>query len=108
MRWQVKLPDAVFDLEPLLYDPDRALYTDGTVLESPDGDRVQVLLEGKTEGKLITIRVLELDGSPDYEPIRVVVTQQKSSRVAAISRTQLARRRSRRRLISAIGSGSSR
>ena len=73
--WQIKMPDAVFEMEPLVYDPDRTEHATSAVLTSDQDDRVEISLERKTEGKLLSVRVLQLDGRADFGPLRVDVSQ---------------------------------
>ena len=84
LKWQIKMPDAVFDLEPLTYDPDKTEYSRQVTLQTDRQDRVEITFERKTEGKLITLRVLELDGSEDFGDIKVVVSTPQASRHAQI------------------------
>ena len=84
VKWQVKMPDAVFDLEPLTYDPHKTEYSRQVTLETDRQDRVEVTFERKTEGKQITLRVLELDGRDDFGDIKVVVSTPQTSRHAQI------------------------
>lgn len=82
LKWQIKMPDMIFDLEPLKYDPEKVEYSSETVLETSGQDRIKVTFEGRTEGKQITIRILELDGSTDFESVRVAVTQDENTQSA--------------------------
>jgi hypothetical protein len=75
LKWQVKMPEAVFDLEPLEYDPDKTEYRKEMVLETEHNDKIRVTFEGKTEGKQISIRILELDGRDDFESVKVLISQ---------------------------------
>lgn len=84
IKWQIKMPDAVFELEPLKYDPDKTEYSQETVLETENQDKILIRFEGKTEGKKISLRILELDGSGDFGKIRAVISQQQSIQEAAI------------------------
>ena len=84
VKWQVKMPDAVFDLEPLTYDPEKTEFSRQITLETDRQDRVEITFERKTEGKQITLRVLELDGSEDFGDIKVVVSTPQASRHAQI------------------------
>ncbi len=74
VKWQIKLPDAVFSLEPLDYDPDKTESVLETVLESDQHDRIKVRMEQKAEGKLLQIEILELNGSEDFGDVNVVIT----------------------------------
>jgi len=85
LKWQIKLPDAVFHLDPLIYDPEQVLYSQETILTSDKNDRIKVKFEGKTEGKQISISILELNGKSDFENIKVIISQKDSSRIKAIT-----------------------
>jgi len=88
LKWQVKMPDAVFDLEPLAYDPEEVQCSTETILQTDAGDRIQVTLEGRAESKQITIRVLEVDGTGDFDAIRVVVSQENNRQLKQITPNQ--------------------
>ncbi len=79
LKWQIKMPDAVFALEPLKYDPDKIEYAKEITLETDRHDRVNVRFEGKTEGKQLSIKVIELGGKTDFGPVRVSITQESQS-----------------------------
>ena len=84
VKWQLKMPDAVFDLEPLTYDPHKTEYSRQVTLQTDRQDKVEVTFERKTEGKQITLRVLELDGREDFGDIKVVVSTPQASSHAQI------------------------
>ncbi|MEW6411080.1 MAG: hypothetical protein AB1483_01255 [Candidatus Zixiibacteriota bacterium] len=71
--WQLHLPDAVFTLEALDFDPDKTIYEKETILTTENDDRIKITFEGKTVGKKFTIEILQLDGRPDFDPVRVVM-----------------------------------
>lgn len=79
LKWQIKMPEAVFALEPLAYDPNKVEYSRQVTLETDRHDRIELRFEGRTEGKLLSIRVVELDGRTDFGPVKVVVTQKSKS-----------------------------
>jgi hypothetical protein len=79
LSWQIRMPDAVFSLEPLVCDPDRTEYTEDIVLTTEKQDKIKVTFEGKTEGKQISIRILELEGRTDFGVVRVSVSQHRTS-----------------------------
>jgi len=85
LKWQIKMPDAVFELEPLKYDPDKTEYAEEIRLETDRHDLIEIRFEGKTEGKQLSIRVVELDGRADYEPTKVAVTQQDGQTIQTIA-----------------------
>jgi hypothetical protein len=89
LTWQIKMPEAVFSLEPLVYDPDKTEYTEDIVLETERNDKIKVTFEGKTEGKQIMIRILELDGRTDFGRVKVSVSQQDVSVFKDIRRNEL-------------------
>ncbi|RKX23865.1 MAG: hypothetical protein DRP47_12200 [Candidatus Zixiibacteriota bacterium] len=75
LKWQIKLPDVVYDLEPLVYDPDKTEYAEDVELKTDRDDRIRVTFEGKTEGKQISIEILALDGRDDFGEVIVAITQ---------------------------------
>ncbi len=75
LKWQIKLPDAVFSMKPLEYDPDETRCSGETELTTADSDRIHVELQSKTEGKQIVIKILELDGKKDFGDVRVAISQ---------------------------------
>jgi len=50
LHWQVKFPTAVFDLEPIVYDPEKVEFSKEVELESDKQDRIRVTFQRKTEG----------------------------------------------------------
>lgn len=70
------MPDAVFSLEPMIYDPDKTEYSKELDLITDNKDRINVKFEGKTEGKRISIKILELDGKKDYGELKITFVQQ--------------------------------
>jgi len=85
LKWQIKMPDAVFELEPLKYDPDKTEYAQEVTLETDRHDLIEIRFEGKTEGKQLSIKVVELDGHADYKPTKVAVTQQDGQIIQTIA-----------------------
>lgn len=85
-KWQVKMPDAVFELEPIRYDPEKIEYSKEITLETEKNDKIMVAFEGKTEGKQISIRILELEGKSDFESIRVQLSQEGRSIMKSIDK----------------------
>lgn len=75
LLWQVRLPEASFDLQPLVYAPNKIEYSRDTVLESDRGDRIRVTLLGKTVGKQIEIELLQLDGQEDFEKVKILLIE---------------------------------
>jgi len=81
-RWQLKMPDAVFDLEPLVYDPDKTEYSEQVVLETRKQDKIEVTWESKVEGKKLSVRILALDGRTDFGEMTVALDQERSDTAA--------------------------
>jgi len=78
LKWQIKMPDAVFDLEPLAYDPNKTEYSRQVILETEKQDKIEVTFEGKTEGKRLSLRVIALEGRTDFGKVTVLVDRQHS------------------------------
>jgi len=74
LKWQIVLPNAEFDLEPVSYDPDRTEYSEKLELTTEKDDCIWVLFEGKTEGHQITLWIDRLNGKTDFTEARVVVS----------------------------------
>jgi hypothetical protein len=89
LRWEIKLPDARFDLKPLAYDPEKIESTQEVVLETEQHDRIQITFASKTAGKQILIRVLELDGETDFGSVRISISQQQVQELKAITPRQV-------------------
>ncbi len=88
LNWQVKLPDAVFSLHPFEYNPDKTEYQEDITLETEKHDRIKVSFEGKTEGKLISITVLELNGKSEFGAVKVALSQQEKSTSKVIQKQE--------------------
>jgi hypothetical protein len=88
LHWQIRLPEATFALEPLVYDPNRTEYSGDVVLETDRGDRVRVTLVGKTVGKQIEVELLALDGNSDFATARIVLVAADESRVQSATSGQ--------------------
>ena len=74
LKWQLKFPDAVFELSPLKYDPEKTEYEKEMTLETERKDLIKVKFQGKTEGKRIKISVLSLEGKSDFKTVKVAVS----------------------------------
>lgn len=81
LKWQVKLPDALFELEPLRYDPDRIEKTEEMILETENRDKIKVIFERRTEGKQITLNILELEGKSEFKDAKVIISHQRESKI---------------------------
>jgi hypothetical protein len=88
LRWQVKMPNAAFSLEPLDYDPEAVEYSKDIVLETQNKDRIRIKFEGKTEGKQITISILEMDGKTEFDTVKVTISQNDIAEVQSLTPNQ--------------------
>jgi hypothetical protein len=84
-KWQIKMPSATFDLDPLKYDPENVEYTEETIIETKNNDKILVSFEGKTKGKQISISILQLNGKTDFGEVKVHISQKSSSITQMIS-----------------------
>ncbi len=74
-KWQVKLPDAVFKLEPFDYNPDKTEETTEVILTTKNNDKLKINFEEKTEGHFLQIQLLELNGKVDIDDIKISLIQ---------------------------------
>jgi hypothetical protein len=89
LKWEIKLPDARFELRPMIYDPEHVESLQEVTLETGQHDRVQVTFASKTAGKQILIKVLELDGVADFGSVRVSISQQTTHEVRDVAPHQV-------------------
>lgn len=84
LQWQVCLPEATFDLQPLTYDPDNIEYSKETELETERGDRIRIVFNRRTEGKQIVVELLELDHRTEFDSVKILLVDDShaESRVA--------------------------
>ncbi len=87
MKWRIKLPEASFSLSPLKYDPEKTEYAQEQILQTDRHDKVQIRFEGKTSGKKLSIRLLEIEGRKDFGPVRVVIAQKQISQSHLVDKT---------------------
>jgi len=81
LKWQIKLPSAVFKLQPLMYDPEKVESTQDTIIENEKGDKIQISMMKKTEGLEIALRVLKFEGSDEFRAAKVIVSQNKENKM---------------------------
>ena len=79
LKWQVKLPKAQFDFRPLDYDPEKVEYQNQYILETEHNDKIKIEFVGKSMGKQIAVSILQIDGSTDYGPVKIVISQHNES-----------------------------
>lgn len=85
LRWQIRMPDAVFSLEPLQYDRDSVESSKEITLQSESQDEIQIRFETTPASKQISIKILRLAGRTDYGNLKVAVSQRRSSSMAEIA-----------------------
>lgn len=85
MKWQIRLPDADFTLSPVKYDPDKTEYETEQILETDRDDKILIRFEGKTGGKKISLKLIQIEGKTEFGPVRVSVSQNELSLVKKIS-----------------------
>lgn len=73
LKWEVKLPDLTFTLDPLAYDPAHTEYSTPIELRTDHDDLMRLTFEGKTEGKLLTVEFLELAGIGVHDRLHVYI-----------------------------------
>jgi hypothetical protein len=81
LKWQIKMPDAEFELEALKYDPEKIEKSDELILETENNDKIKVTFERRTKGKQITINILELSGIRVIEDTKVIISHLKQAKV---------------------------
>jgi hypothetical protein len=73
--WQLRMPDAVFKIEPASGDPDLEEDRREVILESDRRDRIRVVFDGRAEDRQLFVEVLELEGREAFESCIVSVSQ---------------------------------
>jgi len=86
LKWQIKLPDAGLSLTPIKYDPDKTEYETEQVLETERNDKILIRFEGKTGGKKISLKLLQIEGKEDFGPVRVSISQKDYSMIHRIDK----------------------
>jgi hypothetical protein len=84
-KWQIKMPAAIFDLDPLKYDPETTEYAEEVIIETESRDKILVTFEGKTKGKQISLSILQLNGQVDFGTIKVHITQKGLSKTEIVT-----------------------
>jgi len=82
LHWQIRIPDAVFALEPLKHDLDSPESCREIKLQTALDDEVAVKLEGTHTSLQIAIRIVKLAGKTDFGHLKVVVSQKTSTSLA--------------------------
>ena len=86
--WQIKTPDAVFELASLDYDPSRVESVSSTQLTNDRGDKIDIRFEQRVEGNVVSLQVTEVGGEVEFEPLRVTVTHSDQTQILSASRAQ--------------------
>ena len=74
MKWQVRFPEAVFDLQPLLSAPRDSSSSDEVTLTTEQGDEIVVVLESASAGQTLSVTVKSVRGVTDFDKLRAYVT----------------------------------
>jgi hypothetical protein len=75
LHWQVRLPEAVFALSPLQYNPEQPGSRREFELETDADNRIRVALESRAEGVMLHLTLLRIGGSESLQRARLVITQ---------------------------------
>lgn len=75
MRWQVRLPDAVFALSPLEHRPEESGASREFEIESDSDNRIGVALKRRDGGVSLRLRLLRIGGRENLERVRLVISQ---------------------------------
>ncbi len=84
--WEIRMPDAIFQLAPLVKSARAADYSSETILETSRHDRLLVRFAGLAGEKQVSVEILELDGEADFAPVKILLVQDglsESQQVAA-------------------------
>jgi hypothetical protein len=79
LQWQVKVPDATFELQPLRSGPDIVISARELELAADPTNRIRVRLEARSDGIALEVTLLEIGGRTSMEKARVVVSQPERS-----------------------------
>jgi len=74
VSWQLRLPDATFHLSTLELGQEQVPGS-GTVLETPDGNRVEARMVDQHGGILLSVRPLAIGGMTEFARVQIVVSQ---------------------------------
>ncbi len=73
LHWQVRMPDAVFRLEPIEFKADRIENEESFDLKTDNDDHVEVRIMKRGEGHQLSLKLLKIGGKSDFEDARIVV-----------------------------------
>ncbi len=73
--WEIRMPDAIFQLSPLVHTAQAADYSAETILETSHHDKLLVRFIGLPSEKQVTVEILELDGEEDFSPVKILLVQ---------------------------------
>lgn len=76
LKWQVRLPDAVFALSPLEFNPERPGAQRDFELQTDADNRIQVSMQNRPEGIMLQLRLLRIAGNDKLKHARLVITQE--------------------------------
>jgi hypothetical protein len=73
LKWQIKLPTAIFDFKPLTYNSDQSTFQKEYILETAD-NKVKIEISDRGDSNQIVIKVLEIKGIGNYGPLRAIIS----------------------------------
>lgn len=80
LQWQVRLPDATFQLTPLEHPSAVSGASQEFELAAEGGNRVGVTVDRAAEGMILRLRMIAVGGRENPERVRLVVTQGQTER----------------------------
>ncbi len=87
-RWQILLPEATFDLAPLLAAESRPEFLSDTILETARHDRIKITISGRDQSKQIVVELLQIDGKTDFPPVQILLVQDQKSQSSSAAPKQ--------------------
>ena len=90
LNWQIKLPDAVFELEPIKNLSIKKEIEKQFELRTDNNDKIKVKLTGKEDSLQIQIQVEQLNGKTDFGEIKVSICQKEEIIIRQIDGNNIA------------------
>lgn len=79
LQWQIRMPHAVFQLEPLIDEHDSIEFSKEIRLQSESEDEVEVRFEKKGSARQLAVRIVKFAGETRFENLKVAVSLKHSS-----------------------------
>ncbi len=87
--WEIRMPEAIFQLSPLVHTARTADYSAETILETPRHDKLLVRFVGLPSEKQVTVEILELDGEENFSPVKILLVQDGQSESRQVAARQV-------------------